>query len=528
MLEPKTTKEDKDPIDDDMGEMKRIWRKDFTFAAMQNGDFVRHYRFRATAAKEISGALARGERPVFRAETGAGKTIIAMMAQSLLGWKTLFLAPSKVLLAQHQAFLSHEMGYRHGSRLIDGHTSISRRIWSDENDRYIFATPQVVLSTIAQGVDVFAKFQLVVFDEGHHARGKEPYVLLGQRLREREIAYFGMSATLGSDEKDIGELIATMRYDREYWYNVAMPFRNEEYVFIPLAPEQRRAEEEGFKPLEKRLRHALLEVLAPMQIRWPPSREEPLHACDLDRITYEFHVSHSDLRPRALFRLAAYKKLLYAYRVFITESYETFLGYIENLRVRAQASDMYLLKNKTFRRLIATAKFYRGQHPKELYLRQEIARWAGRKKRSITFFGDKTTASHVADVLCNDAVPSAALFGTSGMGRPEQLMIMDRFRNGELLALMATSVIEEGVSVPEVAVVVNYHTPQEPKSRRQRAGRTARMHPGNVLHLIMDHDFDRTTFYAVHRKVRRLECAEREFSSGKKRPQVQFSLFELD
>lgn len=502
------------------------WTKDFTFEGMKKEEFGRYYRFRAAAAREIAEALAGGSRLVFRAATGAGKTIIAMMAQSLLGWRTLFLAPSKVLLAQHRAFLIHEMGYRFASRLIDGDTPQSGRIWGNEDERYVFATPEVVLSELSRGIDVLAKFQLVILDEGHHSRGKEPYVVLGRILREKRVAYFGMSATLGGDERDIGELIATMRYDREFWYSVAMPFRHEDYVFLPLSPEQQRTEEGGFRPLEKRLRDGLMKMLVHARVRMPPLRDGPLHAGDLDRITYEFESLSGDLRASALFRLAAYKKLLYAYRVFLTESYETFLTYVGSLRARARTSDKYLLADATFRRIIATAEQYRGNHPKVLCLRKEVTRQARHGKRSIVFFGDKITASHMADILSHDGIHAAAIFGASGMERKKQLETMEKFRSGELLALMATSVIEEGVSVPEVALVVNYHMPQEPKSRLQRAGRTARMAPGSVLHLIMDHVFDLTTFYGVHRKVRELEDDERAFASGEKRLQIQYPLFD--
>jgi ERCC4-related helicase len=521
-----TTDEDASQMSGNLADMEAAWAKDFSYAGMRKEHFDRHYRSRAFAARELSEEIMRGGRPILCAETGSGKTIIAMLAQSLLGWRTLFLAPSKILLVQHRTFLSCEMGYRHASRLIDGDTPQRERVWDDENDRYVFATPQVVLSELSRGVDVLAKFRLGVFDEGHHARGKEPYVLLGSTLRERHIAYFGMSATIGSDEEDISALVAVMRYSRVCWHFAVRPPRYEEYVFIPLSPEQKRAEENGFLPLEKRLRSELLKMVVSMRVRVPSWRDGPLRSGDLDRITYEFETSRSDLRVRALVQLAAYKKLLYAYRVFITESYENFLAYIEFLKTRRRASDKYLLADGTFRRIIATARHYRDNHPKELYLKHVLVREARHKKRSIVFFGDKTTAARAADILSRDGVPSAVILGGRAMSREEQLETIYRFRNGDVLALMATSVIEEGVSVPEVSLIVNYHLPQEPRSRRQRAGRTARMNPGNVLHLIMEHDFDRATFYAVHRKVRQLESDERALASNERHLQVQFPLFD--
>ena len=113
------------------------------------------------------------------------------------------------------------------------------------------------------------------------------------------------------------------------------------------------------------------------------------------------------------------------------------------------------------------------------------------------------------------------MFGARGMRKKERKIVMQRFIQGETRVLLATSVIEEGISVPEVSEVINANIATSARSRLQRAGRTARMHPGNVLHLIMEHDFDLCIFYAVHRELKNFTSNRKTLTDGVRHVHVQ-------
>lgn len=519
------------PVGNDLAKYERVWSGDFSYAGMDAALFKKHYQVRAKAAAAIADELSAGKNPAFQMGTGGGKTIIAMLAQSLLDRRTLFLAPSKILVEQHRAFLLEEMGYRHKARVIHGETSTADRLWDEKEERYVFATPETVLSEQMRGKDPLSGFELVIFDEAHHARGAYAYGELANLCRERSIRYFGMSASLGSDVEDITTLVALMRFDGIYWYSVSLPPLYEEYVFVPLSEEQKRTEVHGFRPLERTLREWLTQCLTEIRIRLPTLDSEPLEARELDRITWEIeHAGEGESQRIALMSLAAYKKLLYAWRSFMADGYETFLAFVEKMIARVQTkergwgSDKKLLDHPLFRRIVSTALHYRGKHPKEMQIVSVLAREARNGRRAIAFFSNKGAAAALTRVLCEQGVAAEFVFGSSSMRHDERSLVMDRFRQGKTLVLLATSVVEEGVSVPEVALVVDASTASEVKSRRQRDGRTARMNPGRALRILIEHPFDLRTFYAVHRKLKALEREESALASGERSLQVQYVL----
>ena len=151
-----------------------------TAATAASGTSLRSSVFAASSTE----AIKAGKRPALELATGGGKTIVAFLAAALLGARTLFLAPTKPLIAQHNAFLKNEMGHKYSTRVIDGNTKKGERIWDCARETFVFATPEVVLAAMADGATIFANFTLVVFDEVHHARGGYAYVEIGRILRE--------------------------------------------------------------------------------------------------------------------------------------------------------------------------------------------------------------------------------------------------------------------------------------------------------------------------------------------------------
>jgi ERCC4-related helicase len=341
-----------------------------------------------------------------------------------------------------------------------------------------------------------------------------------------------MSASLGSDLQDITTLVALMRFDGILWYSISLPPLYEEYLFVPPTEEQKRAEMYGFRPLEALFKEWLVRRLSALAIRLPTLDSKPLEARELDYLTWQIeHAPDGENRSLARVSLAAYKKLLYAWRAFMVDGYETFLVFVEKMIERIQKhargwrSDTKLLGHKLFRRIVATARQYRGKHPKEVQVINALAREARCGHRAIAFFSNRGAAVALTRALREQGVAAEFVFGSSSMRHDERTNVMNRFRQGKTLVLLATSVIEEGISVPEVALVVDASTANEVKSRRQRSGRTARMRPGRVLHIILEHPFDLRTFYAVHRKLKSLEREEEALASGERFLQIQYSLF---
>ena len=113
---------------------------------------------------------------------------------------------------------------------------------------------------------------------------------------------------------------------------------------------------------------------------------------------------------------------------------------------------------------------------------------------------------HLAARLCEDDVAAAAL--TSRTPKAQRTAILDAFRSGELSAVCATSLADEGLDVSRLERLV-LATPARAEGRTiQRLGRLMRPHPGKrtpvVYDLVDDHPIARRQHAArraAYRKV---------------------------
>jgi Fanconi anemia group M protein len=71
--------------------------------------------------------------------------------------------------------------------------------------------------------------------------------------------------------------------------------------------------------------------------------------------------------------------------------------------------------------------------------------------------------------------------GDKGMSQSEQEDLMGRFREGRPRVLVASSVAEEGIDVPQVDLVVFYEPVASEVRAIQRRGRTGRARVGRVV-----------------------------------------------
>jgi Fanconi anemia group M protein len=81
---------------------------------------------------------------------------------------------------------------------------------------------------------------------------------------------------------------------------------------------------------------------------------------------------------------------------------------------------------------------------------------------------------------------------------------MDRFRQGEFNAIIATSVGEEGIDVPKVDLVIFYEPIPSAIRHIQRRGRTGRQEKGRVDILMAKNTRDEGYRWAAHHKEKRM------------------------
>jgi Fanconi anemia group M protein len=91
-----------------------------------------------------------------------------------------------------------------------------------------------------------------------------------------------------------------------------------------------------------------------------------------------------------------------------------------------------------------------------------------------------------------------------GMNQKEQKQIINDFKENIINTLIATSIGEEGLDIPEVNAVIFYEPIPSAIRKIQRAGRTARLSPGKLIILMTKDTRDIAFHYASHAREKKM------------------------
>jgi len=106
-------------------------------------------------------------------------------------------------------------------------------------------------------------------------------------------------------------------------------------------------------------------------------------------------------------------------------------------------------------------------------MKSEIAREAVRKcGRSIIFCRTRAGVDRVGYDFNDNGLSAAVLHG--GLSQRERNQAMQRFSDGECIAMIATDVAARGIDIQDVACIIHYDPPENGKAYKHRSGRTAR------------------------------------------------------
>lgn len=93
-------------------------------------------------------------------------------------------------------------------------------------------------------------------------------------------------------------------------------------------------------------------------------------------------------------------------------------------------------------------------------------------KQVLVFTRKKLTASQVARLLEREGIPSDSIHGDKT--QLERMKALDAFKEGKIIALVATDVAARGLDIDQLPLVVNYELPPNPEDYVHRIGRTGR------------------------------------------------------
>lgn len=489
-------------------------------------------------------ALEKGNTLVV-APTALGKTIVAVLLSAEIlskspESKVLVLAPTKPLAVQHKKSFSEKLSLGEEEiALLTGTIKPSERIELFEKARIIAATPQTIENDVIQGRLDLSDVGLIVFDEAHRAVKDYAYVFIAGRYMKQAKKPFvlALTASPGSSEEKISEVCANLFIGnvevKSLQDSDVRPYVNEvslEYLFVDLPKE--------FTAIKSALDGFIQEQLSFLKkIGYARSvqlnKYRKVDLLKMQSSVRQDMIKHGKERPylfQAVSKIAALLKVSHATLLLETQGISALQEYFDKMREASskagspKALKLLLEDPKIVRamQLIRELKGKKVDHPKLEKLASVLEKQFKEKpdSRVIVFNHYRDSIKGLAKGLGNDLVRPVRFVGQAtkgsdeGMSQKSQIDVLDRFRAGEYNALLASSVAEEGLDIPEVDLVVFFEpVPSEIRSI-QRRGRTGRLSKGNVVVLIAKGTRDEAFFWSSKSKEKKMYSTLRSFSNS--------------
>ena len=438
--------------------------------------------------------------------TGMGKTPIEVMALAERlkqpGGRGIMLAPTNALVNQHLSDMRALLNLPEQQEIVALTGSIPpkkrRDIW--EAATIVIATPQVVRNDVQNGLTHLSDVALLIIDEAHRANGNHAMAQVGDLFAEQHPDGLVLAATAspGHIEAEINEVCERLRIEN---IHVRPPG---DALLAPYATGLEVNDVVVEVPDELRL------LANPLQL-WLSRIVERLRR--LGFYTRQGHVTAGGLQE-AQRRISASisKGESFGYRAAKENGIAMRLNHlISSILCQGVAATRETLsrigqggqdEKKSAREFAADPRIVQLKdtlaemneiHSKVTMVRRMVRRQLKESpdSRIIVFANFRDTVDEISRVLSNveNAVPQrfvgqASRDGSSGMSQKMQLESLDAFRSGEANVLVATSVGEEGLDVPNADLVIFYEPVGSEIRTIQRRGRTGRQRAGTVHVLI--------------------------------------------
>jgi Fanconi anemia group M protein len=485
------------------------------------GDFIRLINISKIESREyqinIIKSIINGKNTLVILPTGLGKTLIAVfvIANSLYqGKKALMLAPTKPLSEQHQKTIQNLlMIEKEKVLLLTGMLSSTKRGLMEKEAKVITATPQTIANDLKKGKLNIDEIGVVIFDECHKAVGKYAYTYIANECKEHGIQVIGLTASPGSKEEKINELISILNIQ-----NIEIRTMSnsdvEKYVMkknITNVYIEKTKEINEILSLLKPSIDMHLEILYKLGLSQYKYFEKMPKGRLLEMGNEIKKLHAKNYRFMAFFNYIYVLDLVHAYDLISTEGFYPFLNYIDSLKSREKKSRVInnILSNKNviFAESIAKNILEKGlEHPK-MFKVVELLNGVYKGKKTIIFAQYRSTIQKIVELLTKNNIKAKGFVGKKeGVTNIQQQEIIKNFRNNIFDVLVATSIGEEGLDIPSVDVVIFYEPIPSEIRNIQRKGRTGRIRFGEVIILITKNTKDE--IYSMIARIREKRMQE--------------------
>jgi ERCC4-related helicase len=480
--------------------------------------------------------------------TALGKTIISvlMCADVLYKYRdkrVLVMAPTRPLVGQHLKLFSSVLKILEEQiASVTGKTPPEYRgaVWSKKEVRLVFATPEIVKNDLSEGRLQFRDFSLLVFDEAHKAVKDYSYTSIAREYTSHAPCpmILALTASPGAERKRVQEVcdnlfIENIEYRNEDDLDVK-PYINPidvKWEWFSLSEEHRYIASTLRSMLHERLRWLIQRgVLKKRSVEWVFKRDLISLGEEL-RYTIELTMAEQRaLLYAALANQSTALTLMYCLELIESQgafSLKAFLNRIE--QQETGKTHPALLKHPNIIEIRTLLDNVTNEGPKIRYLLERVMNKGdcyqipknnnenseyqedNRRSKILIFTQYRDTARHIVEILSRNNISTcrfvgqAKRMGDEGMTQEKQEQVLEEFRRGDFQVLVATSIAEEGLDIPEVDLVVFYEPIPSEIRYIQRRGRTGRNSPGMVIILAMKDSVDARYLNASSRRVEKMK-----------------------
>ncbi|HLC92402.1 MAG TPA: DEAD/DEAH box helicase [archaeon] len=481
------------------------------------------------------------------APTALGKTVVAVLVSAEVlkaGKKVLFMAPTKPLAVQHERSMKKFLNIADEDMIVlTGTIAPEKRRKAFEQAKIISATPQTIQNDLVSGEITLKDFGLVVFDESHRAIGDYSYVFIAEQyVRHCENPLIlALTASPGGEEEKIQSVCRNL-----FIKNVEIKTHDDEdvkgyvnqikveWVKVDLPPKFLEA-----KVLLDRFQKEQIEIIKKMGFGIGKKYFSRKDMLMLQGQIRRDIVSHGKTQPSlylAASRIAALLKVSHALTLLETQGTDSLHEYMEKMAsdsalsgsskaVKTVMADSNIMKARALSEQLVKEK---QVHPKLEALKHILVDQFHKKPESkvIVFNHYRNNIRAIERYLAPiESIKAARFIGQAtkgedrGLTQKEQVQILIDLKEGKYNTLLASSVAEEGLDIPEVDLVVLYEpVPSEIRSI-QRRGRTGRKSEGKVIILLAKDTRDEAFYYSGMAKERKMKATLRDMQKPQLIPQ---------
>ncbi|HUW89489.1 MAG TPA: helicase-related protein [Candidatus Nanopelagicaceae bacterium] len=500
----------------------------------------------------------KGRNSLIVLPTGLGKTIIGILlvGKALEKYpesKIIILAPTRPLVSQHKASCKEFLNIEPDEIIsFTGRISPEKRIIHFNNSKIIISTPQIIKNDVERGRYNLKHVSLIIFDEAHRTRGNYSYCFISNEYLNtcQDPLILGLTASPGKSYFHIQQLcnnlfienVIVKTYEdldvKQYIYDIDTYL---EFVDLPVKIIELSAV--WYNLFEKFLKFFIDKKLLPPNKRYYSkldflgisrdltlslkyengylpelSEEDYFNALYFKTDRIRDLVKENSLNVQSIFSYcSSFISLLHGKDLLESQNITLFLKFLEKIEYKSDQdilSAKRIVKSehyKFIKKNLIKNKLNEYSHPKieKLFsiITEEIEDYRNNKMIIFTQYRDMAELlKSLIEERFDSRLKVEKFIGQSsktndlGFSQDKQIEIIKQFKEGTLDILVATSVAEEGLDIPNVNAIIFYEPVPSEIRLIQRRGRTGRYGPGRCYLLIARQSIDVPFYKAADRK----------------------------